>query len=238
MGEPEYDAGWYPDPWGQATRRWHDGSEWTGHVDGAAPAPEPAVAAEPAPIAANPRVSGKAIAAIITAVLGIWIVPIVLGVLAWREIKRSNGAVTGGWMAITGIVLGAVTMIVMGLVLAAVVIGMTAMPAPGSSAMSTKAKAEIKQAVTAVESCAAGNADGTYAGCGAETIIVREPALAQSLDCTAPGAVCIEIDPDSRGYTVSASFTTGTPATYVERHGPDGTIERTCSGAGCTAPTW
>ena len=29
-------AGWYPDPWGQAARRWWDGQQWTSNVDGAA----------------------------------------------------------------------------------------------------------------------------------------------------------------------------------------------------------
>lgn len=26
-------AGWYPDPWGQASRRWWDGGRWTGHTE-------------------------------------------------------------------------------------------------------------------------------------------------------------------------------------------------------------
>ena len=29
-------AGWYPDPWGQAARRWWDGQQWTSHVEGTA----------------------------------------------------------------------------------------------------------------------------------------------------------------------------------------------------------
>jgi hypothetical protein len=29
-------AGWYPDPWGQAAQRWWDGQQWTSHVEGAA----------------------------------------------------------------------------------------------------------------------------------------------------------------------------------------------------------
>jgi hypothetical protein len=28
-------AGWYPDPWGQAAQRWWDGQQWTSHVEGA-----------------------------------------------------------------------------------------------------------------------------------------------------------------------------------------------------------
>ena len=27
-------AGWYPDPWGQAAQRWWDGQQWTSHVSG------------------------------------------------------------------------------------------------------------------------------------------------------------------------------------------------------------
>jgi hypothetical protein len=29
-------AGWYPDPWGQAARRWWDGQQWTSNVEGPA----------------------------------------------------------------------------------------------------------------------------------------------------------------------------------------------------------
>lgn len=49
MGEPALAAGWYPDPWEQGELRWHDGTEWTGHVH-VAQAPEPAVAAQPEPV--------------------------------------------------------------------------------------------------------------------------------------------------------------------------------------------
>lgn len=43
-------AGWYADPWGNATWRWWNGYEWTAHTHTAQPDPTPApVPAEPAP---------------------------------------------------------------------------------------------------------------------------------------------------------------------------------------------
>ncbi|HEY8547284.1 MAG TPA: DUF2510 domain-containing protein [Acidimicrobiales bacterium] len=33
--------GWYPDPWGQAGRRWWDGTQWSQHVDGPFTVPAP-----------------------------------------------------------------------------------------------------------------------------------------------------------------------------------------------------
>lgn len=60
MGEPALAPGWYPDPWQQGELRWHDGSEWTGHLHGgaaaAAAATEPEPEAEPAVLAAVPDV--------------------------------------------------------------------------------------------------------------------------------------------------------------------------------------
>jgi Protein of unknown function (DUF2510) len=29
---PPIAPGWYADPWGLAPARWHDGTQWTGHV--------------------------------------------------------------------------------------------------------------------------------------------------------------------------------------------------------------
>lgn len=32
LGPSSVPAGWHPDPWGQGTLRWWDGTGWTGHV--------------------------------------------------------------------------------------------------------------------------------------------------------------------------------------------------------------
>lgn len=55
-------AGWYPDPWGQAGQRWWDGQQWTSNVDGAAPAGAvasggPGIAAPGAPIPGGAQTS-------------------------------------------------------------------------------------------------------------------------------------------------------------------------------------
>ncbi|GAA2245668.1 DUF2510 domain-containing protein [Herbiconiux moechotypicola] len=46
-GPAQVPAGWYPDPSGQAARRWWDGTRWTEHTDAPA-APAPAAPAAPA----------------------------------------------------------------------------------------------------------------------------------------------------------------------------------------------
>lgn len=97
--------GWYPDPGGSGGRRWWDGSAWTATL-------EPAAAQQYAPawqVAPQPqRTSGKAIGALVASIIcGIGsIVGIVLGSLALRDVRRSNGTVGGSGLAITGITLG------------------------------------------------------------------------------------------------------------------------------------
>ena len=98
--------GWYADPHAPGTLRYWDGSQWT---ESRVPAPGaggyPGFAPPPAP-----RTSGKAVASLVLGlgwVYGITsILAIIFAVLAKREIRDSNGWVTGGGMATAGLVLG------------------------------------------------------------------------------------------------------------------------------------
>ena len=90
-------AGWYPEPTTGAGLRWWDGSAWTDHYFTEAEAGE-----QP------PKTSGLAIAALVLGVLGALagLLGIVLGLVAGRRIKRSEGRLTGGGLATAAIVLG------------------------------------------------------------------------------------------------------------------------------------
>ncbi len=84
------------------------------------PAPQPYWGAAPPygayaygqPIAA-PKTSGFAIASLVTSLISWFIIPliggivaVVLGHIARGEIRRSNGAITGGGMALAGLIIG------------------------------------------------------------------------------------------------------------------------------------
>jgi hypothetical protein len=99
--------GWYPDPQAAGTLRYWDGGRWTDSRVPAHGAGYPGYA--PAP---TPRTSGKAIAALVLGLVWVYgitsVLAIVFAVLARREIRDSNGWVTGGGMATAGLVLGIV----------------------------------------------------------------------------------------------------------------------------------
>lgn len=87
------------------------------------PPPPPQYGAPvPPPGGAQPKTSGKAIASLVTGLVGLLticcgflvvssIVALVLGILARKEIQRSNGALKGDGMALTGIITGIVGII-------------------------------------------------------------------------------------------------------------------------------
>jgi type II secretory pathway pseudopilin PulG len=268
MSEPASStpAGWYPDPWKQAGQRWYDGGDWTGHVDGpveaAAAAPVAALAPTPSPIqlhdepssgpstmqpqlAAVPLAhpvasgtSGMAIAALTTGVIGVPIVPIVLGIKGRREIRRSGGALSGGWMAVAGIVLGTLQLLVIPAIIMAVAIPTFLAQKQGATA--TLAKANLKQVATAIESCAATNPAGSFAGCDATKLTTIEPAVGQQLSaCGQPGGACVTIRPDGSGYTITAMDSGTSTTTFTQTFdGTTGALTRTCSGPACVGGTW
>jgi len=93
--------GWYPSPTGDGSQAYWSGSEWQ--------MPN-ATTAQGVPSASvgypYPQTSGLAVAALICAFLVPFVLPIILGVAAKNDIRRSNGMKTGEGMATAGIVLG------------------------------------------------------------------------------------------------------------------------------------
>ncbi len=109
------------------------------------------------------------------------------------------------------------------------------------SAIGTKAKANIKTIVTAVESCAASNIDGKYhssstagaADCtDTENLKAQEPAVGELLE-TGDGAgatFTVNAGADAFGYSVVATVpASGGTATITETHTDGGQVTKTCT---------
>lgn len=136
---PTWPPGWFPDPTGRHDHRWWDGAAWTAHVADAGVAgldpleggPRAPVAAAPAAAAAPvtpgaARTEPLAVAALVVGIVGLALalVPVIglvptavalaLGVVARGRVRRTTRR--GSGLATSGIVLGAV-----GLVLSAIV---------------------------------------------------------------------------------------------------------------------
>lgn len=79
------------------------------------------------PVPVQPPTNGMAIAALVTGVMGLAVIPIVLGHLSLREIRRRGQAGTG--LAVTGLVLGYATLVgylvVVAVVAGAIYVGVT-----------------------------------------------------------------------------------------------------------------
>jgi Domain of unknown function (DUF4190)/Protein of unknown function (DUF2510) len=97
---PAPPPGWYPDPRSPYERRWWSGTEWTAYtrpsygVLGPAPSPSPT--------------DGFAIASLITSLIGLTPVGIVLGLIAKKRIRESQGRRGGDGLATAGIAVGSV----------------------------------------------------------------------------------------------------------------------------------
>ena len=90
-------AGWYPDPDGQGSVRYWDGSSWTDNR-----APDGSVG--------NQKTNGMAIASMVLGILWLYwigsVLALVFGYVAKNQIENSRGTQSGRGMAIAGIVLG------------------------------------------------------------------------------------------------------------------------------------
>ena len=100
--------GWYADPEVPGGMRYWDGSAWSPNR-----VPPPQAMGYPAhPPPATPKTSGKAIASLVLGLVWVYgitsILAIIFAAIARKEIRESNGWVTGGGMATAGLVLGIV----------------------------------------------------------------------------------------------------------------------------------
>lgn len=94
-------AGWYPDPGGSDQHRWWDGERWTDRL-------QPPPGWEPATPKSSPPTSPWAVAALVLGVVGAFLLAVVVGLIAKKKIRESNGKLGGDGLATAGIALGAV----------------------------------------------------------------------------------------------------------------------------------
>lgn len=228
-----YAAGWYPDEHQPGMMRWYDGSSWTEHRQ---PTPHAAGAAQQGSVVGTigvqpTRTSRLAVASLGTSLLGFGVIGIILGIAALVSIRKANppGSITGRGLAIAGIVAG----VVWGLIVVAslMAVAIPTILAQHQDSGRTVAAANVRQIVNELESCAAKNADGSYARCdGVPDGAAEQPVLAKG--CGMPGGGCIELAADDMSYSVSAVTPKAPTATFTETHSPDGSIEKTCEPAG------
>jgi hypothetical protein len=86
--------GWYPHPDQPGQLSWWDGAQWSGQAAAVGPpGPEP---------------DAFAVAAFVTALLGLPVAPIYLALRARRRIRQSGGTKDGNGLAMVGLALGLV----------------------------------------------------------------------------------------------------------------------------------
>ncbi len=118
------------------------------------------------------------------------------------------------------------------------------------SAVGTKAKANIKQVMTAIESCAAGNTSGMVSSnaqaernCTAPATLIQDEPSFQTLLGNANDQIQVAAV-NTMGYTLTARFVIdgGAAGTFVYTNNGAGQITRTCtpanSKAGCVNGVW
>ena len=96
--------GWYPDPERPGLMRWWDGQRWSGQAAAVGPGHE-----------STP--DSFAIAAFVTALLGIPLASVYLGLRARTRIRNSNGTRDGMGLAMVGLILGLIEIAALGTLL-------------------------------------------------------------------------------------------------------------------------
>jgi hypothetical protein len=98
--------GWYPHPDQPGQMCWWDGTQWSGQAAAVGPpGPEP---------------DAFAIAAFVTALLGLPVAPIYLALRARKRIRESGGRKDGNGLALVGLSLG---LIELGVMVVAILVG-------------------------------------------------------------------------------------------------------------------
>jgi prepilin-type N-terminal cleavage/methylation domain-containing protein len=121
------------------------------------------------------------------------------------------------------------------------------------SAVATKAKANITQVKTAIESCASGNVSGLINSNAAgerqcvtiAELQADEPSLTPLFDTSNPEHIVINPIAGGAGYTIVANYiaASGTPATFTYENDGSGNITKTCvqnadTQKSCPTGTW
>ena len=183
------------------------------------------------------------IAAFVCAILLSWFCLFIPLILARMSRTRSNSAgLPRNGYAMAALIMSLVQLVI-GIVVIAilVVVMMSVANDPHRTSAKINARSQAMQLTNAIETCAANNSNGMYGAC------TRQPARAtrsapelrgkvticRGTAMPAAGMTCVA-PIGQQGYVVrSTASNKGTTATYVERHGPDGSITKSCSGKPC-----
>ena len=110
-----------------------------------------------------------------------------------------------------------------------------------NTAQKTKATANLKQIVNAIESCSANNTDGTNTGCTAPAQLTAFEKGLANLKFGAPNIDTYQVTANgTQGYSVQTMIKDGQVNVYfAENHLDDGQIAKICGGSalGATATT-
>ncbi|MCW2974552.1 MAG: prepilin-type N-terminal cleavage/methylation domain [Thermoleophilia bacterium] len=108
-----------------------------------------------------------------------------------------------------------------------------------NTAQKTKATANIKQVVNAIESCSANNTDGTYTNCNTWALLTTyEKALVNLKNGTGVGQYQVTFNNPPTAYVVTGTISdAGKTVVFSEVHGADGSLFKGCGAAGLPITT-
>jgi len=255
--------GWYPDPDGDEEYRYFDGADWT---DRTAPVPAARRAKFIAQQNAMARTMGTTPSArtgaratlrsapsytveedpgknlgIAALIVCLSVSTIIALILARMSRTRSNEAgLERNGFAKAALIVGMIRLIIIALAIVFAVLIPTLSSDGGSKrAGSVAARAAIKEAVNNIETCAATNKDGTYGACATpRNAALRNAGVTRCAgSALAAGATCV-LPIGTGGYVVKSM--SPDDVAFVERHGPGGTLTKTCAPTGpeCETGNW
>jgi hypothetical protein len=261
MAQPQHQQqlrpGWYPDPDGAMCYRKYDGRDWsdeTRDVPAASRAKfrqqqqalQRRMGIAPAKAQRGGHLSqvhgrqaavdpgrGLAIAAFVTSIVSsVLLIPLILARMS-RTRSNAVGLPRSGF-ALAALIITWLQLALFGVAIVMAIVIPTMLATNKMDPQHTKAKAAVKEASTAIESCAANRIDGAYGPClggRAAPVPACRPARPAS------GTTCA--DPIGRyGYVIRSTSEDGT--LFVKRQGQDGTVAKTCApnGGECRSGRW
>ena len=178
------------------------------------------------------------VVSLVMALIGLSIIGLILARVS-RKKSQAVGLGRNGW-SLAGLIM---SWIQLGIIVLYIVVAVGVLTIGGTletdSASSASAADHGKSVVNAVETCASLVSDGSYGKCssgGAALAEHLEPGADTVSRCSGmpePGSACVE-PIGTAGYVVRATAErNGEVATFVERHGPDGSLTKACKPDPC-----
>lgn len=174
---------------------------------------QPSVPAPGTPLIAKPQqTSGMAIAALVTAIIGMPILALPFGYVARKEIDRSQGTIGGRGMAIAAIIIGwiEVVLAVIALIVILVVVAVFAPKVAKEFNDQSQAQSHLSLAMTAAQDYRADH--DSFKGLTPEKMAEREPDLRYDQASTASaGVISVRVGTDGSLVLVTETDEFGFP---------------------------